>query len=507
MRIAVGRFWTETSSMTPLLGKRAMFEAGALVEGTALLDFFRGTRTEVGGFLAALDEAGIEPAPLLGAHASCSGPVEQPLWEWIYDRMTTLLREQLPVDGVLISLHGASLAVGEEDTCGALLAGIREIVGPDVPIAATLDMHGNPTERMARSADALVAYKTYPHHDFVDRGLQAARIVIDAANGLIRPVTTITTIPMYLTSLPLMEDLIAAGVEREREPGVLCCSIMPTHPHLDVEEFHVLSAVTVTDGEPDLAQSIGRDQMWRAWSERDRIAAETRPRTPLPKAITDALAMPPGTVVIADPLDSVTGGFPGDCTAVIESLLDLGVTAPSLHIINDPGFVERAEAVGIGGTLRSPLGGTWGADRYEPVTVDATIRLLSDGKLMKSREPQPGHLEVSNSSMGRTAVVEIEPSITVVVTSVPVMSTEQTVFRSVGIEPYEYRIVVVKSVNQQRFHYTEAAGFIDLAGPGWGNAGNDSSWRSYPRPRQYPTDDVTDEEILAILDRQSEAAR
>jgi microcystin degradation protein MlrC len=504
MRIAVGRFWTETSSMSPLLGNRAMFEAGALVEGEALLDFFRGTRTEVGGFLAALDAAGIEPVPLLGAHCSCSGPVEQPLWEWIYERMMTLLREQAPVDGVLISLHGASLAVGEDDTCGALLAGVRAIVGRDVPIAATLDMHGNPTEQMARAANALVAYKTYPHHDFVARGQQAAQIVIDAAHGVTHPVTTITTIPMHLTSLPLMADLIAAGVEREQEPGVLCCSIMPTHGHLDVEEFHVLSAVIVTDGDPALARSIGRDQMWRAWSERGRIVSETRSRTPLPEAITEALAMPPGTVVIADPLDSVTGGFPGDCVAVIESLIRLNVTEPSLHIINDPAFVIRAEAAGIGGMVSGPLGGTWGADRYGPITVHARVRLLSDGKLMKSREPLPGHLEVSNASMGRTAVVEINPSITVVVTSVPVMSTEQTVFRSVGVEPYEFRIVVVKSVNQQRFHYTEAAAFVDLAGPGWGNAGNDPSWRRHPRPRQFPIDDVTDEDVLAILEQHVE---
>jgi microcystin degradation protein MlrC len=501
MRIAVGRFWTESSSMSPLLGHRAMFEAGALVEGAELIDFFTGTRTEVGGFLAELDEAGIEAVPLLGAHSSCSGPIEQPLWEWILERMTALMREALPVDGVLISLHGSSLAVGEDDTCGALLSAIREVVGSDVPIAATLDMHGNPTELMAASANALVAYKTYPHHDFVERGRQAARIVIDAARGETRPVTEITTIPMHLTSLPLMEDLIADCVARERAPGVLCCSIMPTHPHLDVQEFHVLSAVMVTDGTPQVGRQIGSELMERAWSERARISAETRPRLPLPDAIHAALTMPPGTVVIADPLDSVTGGFPGDCVAVIQTLLDLDIQEPSLHIITDPDFVARAEEVWVGGTVSGPLGGTWGGNRYRPVQVEARVRLLSDGALMKSQEPLPGHLEVSNRSMGNTAVVQIGQWITVVVTSVPVMSTEPTVFRSVGINPDDYRIVVTKSVNQQRFHYADAAGFIDLQGPGWGNAEEDSDWRRYPRPRQYPIDDVTDEEIRALLGR------
>ena len=403
-------------------------------------------------------------------------------------------------------MHGSSLAVGEDDTCGAMLSAIRAVVGPDVPIAATLDMHGNPTELMAASANALVAYKTYPHHDFVERGRQAARIVIDAARGEIRPVTEITTIPMYLTSLPLMEDLIADCVEREREPGVLCCSIMPTHPHLDVQEFHVLSAVVVTDGAPQLGRQIGSELMARAWSERARLSAETRPRLPLPEAVHEALAMPPGRVVIADPLDSVTGGFPGDCPAVIQTLIDLDVQEPSLHIITDPDFVARAEEVWVGGTVSGPLGGTWGGDRYRPVQVEARVRLLSDGALMKSQEPLPGHLEVSNRSMGNTAVVQIGQWITVVVTSVPVMSTEPTVFRSVGLDPFDYRIVVTKSVNQQRFHYTDAAGFIDLQGPGWGNAEEDSDWRRYPRPRQYPVDDVTDDEILTLLERQRSIA-
>jgi microcystin degradation protein MlrC len=501
MRIAVGRFWTESSSMSPLLGHRAMFEAGALVEGAELIDFFAGSRTEVGGFLAELDAAGIEAVPLLGAHASCSGPIEQPLWEWILERMIVLMREALPVDGVLISMHGSSLAVGEDDTCGAMLSAIRAVVGPDVPIAATLDMHGNPTELMASSANALVAYKTYPHHDFVERGRQAARIVIAAARGEIRPVTQITTIPMYLTSLPLMEDLIADCVEHERESRVLCCSIMPTHPHLDVREFHVLSAVVVTDDAPQPGRQIGRELMERAWSERARISAETRPRLSLPEAIDAARAMPPGLVVIADPLDSVTGGFPGDCPAVIQTLLDLDVQEPSLHIITDPDFVAPAEEAWVGGTVSGPLGGAWGGDRYRPAPVDARVRVLSDGALMKSKEPLPGHLEVSNRSMGNTAVVQIGQWITVVVTSVPVMSTEPTVFRSVGLDPYDYRIVVTKSVNQQRFHYTVSAGFIDLQGPGWGNAEEDNNWRRYPRPRQYPIDEVTDDEIRTLLEQ------
>ncbi|MEA2530780.1 MAG: hypothetical protein QOG89_2424 [Thermomicrobiales bacterium] len=500
MRVAVGRFWTESSSMSPLLASRAMFEAGALVEGEAFLPFFRDTRTEVGGFLAGLAEAGAEPVPLVGAQAACAGPIERGFWEWLRNRMVSRLREAGPIDAVLLSLHGATLAEDEEDACGALLDALREVVGPAVPIAATLDMHGNPTYRMARAASALVAYKTYPHHDFVERGRQAASIALAAARGEVRPITTVTTIPMVLGSLPLMNELIARGIDEERRPGVLCCSIMPTHPHLDVQEFHHLSAVVVTDNDRELGHRLGADLMWEAWRQRSRAIAEAPALLPLPDGIRDALAYPPGTVVVADRLDAVTGGFPGDSAEVIRCLLELDVRESTCIILTDPGFVEMAEQAGVGGTVRGPLGGRWGGRWYAPVDVTARVRVLSDGQLQKSREPKPGHLEISNTSMGRTAVVNIGDSITAVVTSVPVMSTEPTVFRSVGIEPYEYRIVVTKSVNQQRFHYTQAVGFVDLGGPGWGNAAATYEWRQRPAARVFPCDELSDEEVRALLD-------
>jgi microcystin degradation protein MlrC len=500
MRIAVGRFWTESSSMSPLLANRAMFEAGALVEGEAFLPFFRGTRTEVGGFLAALDAAGVEPVPLLGAQAACAGPIERDFWLWLCERMTSLLREAGAVDAVLLSLHGATLAVDEDDCCGALLAAVRTVVGPTVPIAATLDMHGNPTHRMADAASALVAYKTYPHHDFVERGRQAAAIALAAARGEVRPVTAVTTIPLQLGSLPLMNELIARGVEIERQPGVLCCSIMPTHPMLDVAEFHHLSAVVVTDGDRERARRLGADLMWEAWRQRERAVGEAPRLIPLPDGIHQALAYPPGTVVVADRLDAVTGGFPGDSAEIVRCLLDLGVREPACIILTDPGFVELAERTGIGGTVSGPLGGRWGSPWYGPLPVTARVRVLSDGTLQKSREPRPGHLEISNTSMGKTAVVEIAETITAVATSVPVMSTEPTVYRSVGVEPYDYRIVVTKSVNQQRFHYPEAVGFVDLGGPGWGNA-TTHRWTRRPPLRVFPEHALADDEIRRLLDR------
>lgn len=499
MRIAVGRFWTESSSMSPLAANREMFQAGALVEGTQMLSFYQGTRTEVGGFLDVLARAGAMPVPLLGAHASCAGPLEQDFWEALRDRLLVLLAAAGPVDGVLLSLHGSTVSQRDDDLCGALLAGVRDQVGPGVPIVATLDMHGNPTTLMAASADALVAYKTYPHHDFVERGRQAAEIVLAAARGDAHPTVAVTTIPLRLESLELMNELIEQCVMFERDPDVLCASIMPTHPYLDVAEYHPLSAVVVTDGNHQRALEVGRRLMRDAWRQRGRTTAEAVRLVRLPEAIHEALAFPAGTVVMADRMDAVTGGFPGDSAEVIRHLLRLGVHEPACAIVTDPAFVRLAAGAGIGGTIAAPLGGKWGGPWYSAVEVTARIRLLSDGTLMKSREPRPGHLEVSNTTMGPTAVVQIAETITAVVTSVPVMSTEPTVYRSVGVEPTDYRIVVTKSVNQHRLHYPEAVGFIDLDAPGWGQSASSFQWQRRKPMRIYPIDDIPDDDVLQLL--------
>jgi microcystin degradation protein MlrC len=502
LRIAVGRFWTESSSMSPLSANRPMFEAGALVEGEDVFSLGRGTRTELGGIFHILDAAPqVEVIPLLAAQASCAAPIEAELWHEMHDRMIELLTQQLPVDAVVLSLHGATLAEDEDDCCGTLLNHIRAVVGPSVPIVATLDLHGNPTAQMTQAANALVAYKTNPHHDFVERGQQAATIALAAARGEIKPVTTTVSIPLNLTSLQLIDELIAQGIELEREGKALCCSIMPTHIYLDVADFRVSSAVIVTDNDRAAAVALGKQLMSDAWRQRDRVTAEARPLIPVPEAVQLALSMPPGTVVIADPNDSVTGGFPGDCPALIQALLDLGVSEPTCHILTDPAFVERAMQAGIGATISGPLGGTWGGAQYHPVQVDARVVTLSEGTILRSREPRPGHLEVSNRSMGPTAVVKIGEGVTVVVTSVPVMSTEATVYRSVGVEPYNYRMVTTKSVNQQRFHYTEAAGFIDLDGPGWGQAARDYEWKKRNPADAYPHrsfDDLPFDELITI---------
>lgn len=502
MRVAVGRFWTETHSFSPLPISRAMFECGLLVEGDAVLNSLRGTRSEVGGFLSVLDDEPVEVLPTLAAQSMCGGPIERPVWQEIRDGILRRLAEVQPVDGVLLSCHGATEAVGEEDCVGVLLREVRHLVGPDVPLVATLDMHANPTRQMVENATALVAYKTYPHHDFFERGQQAARLLLRTVRGEVEPVMVATSLPLAVgQAIPVQLDRIADGIELEESGQVLACSVLSTHYYMDVAEFHPLTALIVTDGDRASARRVGQEMMWRAWQDRQRVkdALQQAAGLPLAEAVERALSFPPGTVVMADWGDAVTGGYPGDDASLIAHLLERGIEEPACLIINDPDLVQRAMAAGVGRPVAGPIGGRWGGRFYRPVTVDGRVRLLFDGVLPPSREEQPGHLVISNTSMGPTAVVQVGQTITVVATSVPVSSTEPTVFRAVGVEPADYRLVLVKAVRQQRMHFAPiAVGFVEIAD---GRYGFDThTWRARDPNDAYPYKEFTDAEIRRILE-------
>jgi microcystin degradation protein MlrC len=224
------------------------------------------------------------------------------------------------------------------------------------------------------------------------------------------------------------------------------------------------------------------------------------PLTSIPEALQRLPSLPPGVIVMADRNDSVTAGFPGDSPEIIRQLLERNVRDRACVIVNDPEFVRLALQAGVGHEVAGPLGGKWGGALYGPVNVRAHVRLLSDGTLLQGDDTSPGHLSVSNSSMGITAVVEINGTITVVVTSVPVMSTEPAVYRSVGVEPREYRIVVTKSVAQQRYNFASiASGFIDLDGPGWLKVAATYPWKKRPPMAIYPHAPVTEHTIRRLL--------
>ena len=208
-RIAIGGFMLESNGHAPPAPK-AEFEATYWLDGEPLLADLRSPAPRasacLSGFLAGMDQGEAwTPLPLLATGAGASGPVEQPVFDEVVARITAGLRAALPVDGVFLALHGAATATEEPDPDGVLLAAVRKVVGADVPVIATLDLHANVSQRMVDEADVLIAYRTNPHVDMIERGMDAA-FAMRAMLGGMRPRAAFVKLPMITPAVSMNTD-------------------------------------------------------------------------------------------------------------------------------------------------------------------------------------------------------------------------------------------------------------------------------------------------------------
>ncbi|MFO0928283.1 MAG: M81 family metallopeptidase [Gemmataceae bacterium] len=289
MKIAVGQLWQETNTFNPLPTTRADFDAFGVLRGVELIERLADTN-EPGGFIQSLRAWPERPeiVGLVRLPAWPSGVATRETFAWLRRELLDALDAAGPVDSVLLALHGAMVADGEPDVEGAVLDAVRARVGAAVPIVATLDLHANVTERMARAADALVLYHTAPHVDVFETGQRGAavlrRILVDGA----RPVTAFQKVPVVFpaeranTQDPAsVSHALAARLRAlEAEPGVLTAGLATVQPWLDIPELGS-AVVVVTDGDGAqarrLAAEVG-DEVWHAATSTCRRWSASRRR-------------------------------------------------------------------------------------------------------------------------------------------------------------------------------------------------------------------------------------
>src|SRR5262249_12046693 len=263
MRIAIGQLWQETNTFNPLPTTKQDFVDFGIMRGTKLLERMVPTN-QLGGIIQSLRVWPEKPevVGLVRLPAWPSGAVTYETFLWLREEMTEALRAVLPVDAVLLALHGAMVADGAPDVEGEVLHAIRELIGPQIPLVATLDLHANITEAMVRSADALVLYHTAPHIDVFETGQRGAKVLRRILEEGARPVTAFKRIPMVVPA-ERANTQDAASVsfgfrqrlqELENRPDVLAAGLAPVQPWLDIPELGT-SVLVITDGDEELARS------------------------------------------------------------------------------------------------------------------------------------------------------------------------------------------------------------------------------------------------------------
>lgn len=441
MRVALASFEFEGNTLSSQVHRREAFARKVLVEGEAVLPAIEGRDLAVTGALEVFRRENIEVVPVLVAHGGSGGVVAADFYRETFDKIVAGVLGQ-PVDGVFLALHGAMICEGENDPEGALISALREALGPQVPIAASLDLHAHVTPRMAENADILVGYETYPHVDAHGTGRRAAELLAAAMHGRIRPVTRLKRIDALLpvaggsTNDPgPMAEVKRLARLAESDGRALSASYFPVQPWLDIEDLGI-AGVAITDGDSAGADEVATEMVLAMW---DRRRDFDIPCLSPDDAVREAVARP-GRVLISDAPDCVGGGAPGDSPAVLAALLRARLEAEAAVLVVDPGVAAEAFGLGVGQPIRTKLGS--GLDpRFHPaVEVDAIVESLHDGNFTYSGGVSAG----TPGQMGPTAVLRAG-NLRIVVPTYATYEYGDEQYRAAGVEIGECKTAVLKN--------------------------------------------------------------
>lgn len=464
-RIAIGGIAHETNRFSTIPTDFEQFRQRVLIGGHDLLAGFAGTRTVIGGFLDGITAIGATAIPLLYASATPGGIVTRAAYAELRQSLLNAVRAAGRLDAVLLGLHGAMVSEDVADAEADILRAVRAVVGPSVPVIATLDSHANISRAMLQAADALVAYTTYPHIDTYERGYEATDILRRLLNGQTTVTSALACPPMLVplppqcttTETPMHRILRRAERERRR-PGVLNISVAGGFPYSDVHDAG-LRVLVSTAGDQSLAEEVARRIADEAWQRREAFIPAL---TPLADAVRHVEAAEKYPVVLADSGDNPGAGAPCDGTTLLAALHIARARDVVIGVIRDPETVAQAVAAGAGADIAVRLGGKTDNRHGAPHVATARVERITDGIFTNTGPMGTG----GRTRMGMTALLDLD-GINVIVTEQRVQALDLSLFRSVGIEPTAMRAIIVKSSVHFRAAFAPiAASIVDVDTPG-----------------------------------------
>ncbi len=453
MRIAIAGIAHETNTYCRDLTPLTDFD---VLRGSALLAT-GGEETDVGGMVTACDALGVDAVPILYASTQPSGTIAASAYEALREEILAGLREAA-CGGVALALHGAGVAERADDLEADLAEAVRAVVGPQVPVVATFDLHGNVSQRMADALDGVFACHQYPHVDMHERGREAIELIVSIGSGAVRPVVHVERLPLILPTTTTI-----SGIGKE----VLELALAAEAPEevVDVSWFHgfgyadtpvVGSAVAVTSrGGAERAARTARSVAVELWQRREAFRPQSLSAD---EAVARAVAVP-GPVVINETSDNCGGGAPGDGTHLLRAMLDARLERACFGFIVDPAVARQACEAGLGRTIEVSLGAKYDDLHGRPVEAPARVHALHDGRIVLQ-----AMFRGRQQDLGPLARLEIG-GIDVVVSSRRSQTFDAEPFLACGIDVSRYHVVGLKSSNHFRAYYQDRVAAIVTADP------------------------------------------
>jgi microcystin degradation protein MlrC len=465
-RVLAARFMHETNTFSKVLTDMAAFRRRDFHLENEIPAAYRDTRSAMGGTFEAADKYGWTLVHPISASANPSGLVTRAAFDEIAGAIIQAVKRQGPIEGALLHLHGAMVVEGFEDGEGELLRRLRAVIGKDVPVVVTLDLHANVTDAMAEHASALIAFRTYPHIDMYERAWQGAELLERAMRGEVRPKTIVARRPTIYglnhgrtQSGPMVEALARADAV-ERRGDALVVSLCAGFTRADIRDVGPTVTIT-TDGASPKAEAIAREFTDFIWETREFNSAKL---LPIADVIELARRGRPGEkpLMIADYTDNPGGGGYGDATALLKAMVEANLPSVAFHAICDPEAVQQGMKTSVGGRTTITLGGKIDPRMGGgPLTLAGEVVCLTNGKFI-AYGPMGGGVarDYGPSMVFRVGGIDI-----VVITNNG-QASDLGQLTSLGIDPTRYQTVAVKSMHHFRAAFEPIARQVVLVDTG-----------------------------------------
>ena len=447
MKLFIAGLDTETNTFSPMQTGLEAFRENLIAYGDATSRPLNCCSSQMFVWRNAAREKGWDVVESLCAVAEPGGRTTRAVYESFRATILDDLKTAMPVNAVMLALHGACVADGYDDVEGDLLAHVRQVVGPDVPVAAELDLHCHITERMLANATMIATYKEYPHTDIEEVAEQLFRLMERTLAGEVKPAMGVHDCRMINTFHPHrapLRGIVDRMKAMEGQDGVLSVSFGHGFPWGDVEDVGAKMLV-VTDNDPGKAARVARSFGREIFEAREHMRGDY---LGIDAALDRAVAAKGGPVVLADVSDNAGGGAPGDSTFILRRVIERGIEDVASCLYWDPIAVRMCREAGEGATLALRIGGKVGPASGDPLDLTVKVRRVASG-ITQRFGPTP--LAIGD------AVWVSAGSIDIVLNTVRTQTFHPECMTALGLDPARKKIVVVKSSNHFR------AGFEPIA--------------------------------------------
>ncbi|WP_127584750.1 M81 family metallopeptidase [Paenibacillus koleovorans] len=490
MQVVVGGLLQESNTFSEAESTLADFKRYFYLTGEELLKE-NGTKNELSGFCQAASEQQVTLLPTLYAQACSGGKIRRKSLDELKRQLMAHFDNIPAYDGVLFALHGAWAADDNDDADGEIVCAIREKIGPTIPLVITLDSHANVTRTIVANVNGIVAYRTFPHSDYAETGYRAAQLLFALLREEVESHLCYVKLPMitpaeaHRTDEGPMFELWREAAAGERSGQSLVTSLFAVQPWLDVDELGFSAVVMGRSKEQGEAEVRRLGNL--IWSKRKQFNVTLYSVRQIVDFLYSRDKPTVGPIVVSDSADSPGAGSPGDSNAVLRDLLELGAESKFTCLLSmvDAPAARKAIEAGVGSTVRLQVGHSVSTAFGAPLEIEGVVDYATESGIFVFGGGTVANL---SADMGCCAVVCIG-GIKLLLMENPTFTGDPAMYRSVGLEPLDADLVLVKSAAQFRAEYgtvTDRIYFLDTPGASTANLAS-LTFTRIQRP-MYPFD-------------------